>query len=616
MSGFLSKIVVKSITKVIKSTSKFDIAIDDIIDKFKDSCPPKKELLRIIKQKNQISNSLSQVLTILNTLNTTTNSAKNLITTLDITVKIIKSIPVPTAVAGVGIPIKVITILADTLDVLSNVIAAGKGAIDIVPPAYKQISSSANDIISKLNQLDLVLNPCINDIMQDLNEEEKELFLEEIDNNVLEVGQFSSNDENLLDNNVLLERLQPTSTNPLYHKSFKLTLEIDTNNPFSIPSRRIKGLKEPNEILYNTFDGSYSYTSNPTILINEIKFVIDTTTDYPLIDLTVQSNGIENFPFGDEGGPLEIRKVYEVIEQYQEIYHNLYRSVGNAPYGDITKYFVKIRDYKYDTFTKSWDIINVETLYSESDPTLTEIINSSDSEWGELINNVGGTIITSPSLYPFNREGKFQSQIAKTFTIPEGWSGNGRINFTIKVYSWSDDKNKWDFQENLVYYNQTSTQYQELITNDPLVIGENRFVAYGSVTILPNQTNDFPPFNVQGEEGEIRMYNPSMSLFIFQDNNWVPYNYTFPPFGLPGLAISTSTTYQLLNTVTNSRLELDLVNESETMVSFPISHEVRMRVFTWDNTSFIWNNTNDYNITLTPSDYAYYQGIYINWDTL
>jgi hypothetical protein len=95
MSGFLSKIIVRSITKVIKSTSKFDIAIDDIIDKFKDSCPPKKELLRIIKQKNQISNSLSQVLTILNTLNTTTNSAKNLITTLNITVKIIKSIPVP-----------------------------------------------------------------------------------------------------------------------------------------------------------------------------------------------------------------------------------------------------------------------------------------------------------------------------------------------------------------------------------------------------------------------------------------------------------------------------------------------------------------------------------------
>jgi hypothetical protein len=40
MSGFLSKIVIKTITKVVKNTSKFDIAVDDLIDKFKDSCPP------------------------------------------------------------------------------------------------------------------------------------------------------------------------------------------------------------------------------------------------------------------------------------------------------------------------------------------------------------------------------------------------------------------------------------------------------------------------------------------------------------------------------------------------------------------------------------------------
>jgi hypothetical protein len=185
-------------------------------------------------------------------------------------------------------------------------------------------------------------NTLLERLLQGMNDEEREAFLSKIDTEVLgvgdfsssefnlldsntlvlEVGNFSSSEFNLLDSNTLLEILQPTSTIPLYHKGFKLTLEIDTNNPFSIPSRRIKGLREPNEILYNTFDGSYSYTSNPTILINEIKFVIDTTTDYPLIDLTVQSNGIENFPFGDEGGPLEIRKVYEIIETYNEKIYN------------------------------------------------------------------------------------------------------------------------------------------------------------------------------------------------------------------------------------------------------------------------------------------------------
>ena len=68
MSTFLSKIIVRSITKVVRSTAKFDIAIDNIMDKFKDFCPPREELLKIVKQKNQIQSSLSQVYTILNTL--------------------------------------------------------------------------------------------------------------------------------------------------------------------------------------------------------------------------------------------------------------------------------------------------------------------------------------------------------------------------------------------------------------------------------------------------------------------------------------------------------------------------------------------------------------------
>jgi hypothetical protein len=76
-------------------------------------------------------------------------------------------------------------------------------------------------------------------------------------------------------------------------------------------------------------------------LIDEIKFVIDITTDYPLIDLTVQSNGIENFPFGDEGDTLEIRKVYEIIEEYDEKVYNFTSLTYEA-----NKYFVKIREYK------------------------------------------------------------------------------------------------------------------------------------------------------------------------------------------------------------------------------------------------------------------------------
>jgi hypothetical protein len=93
---------------------------------------------------------------------------------------------------------------------------------------------------------------------------------------------------------------------------------------------------------------------------------------------------------------------------------------------EANKYFVKIRDYKYDTFTKSWDIINTTTSYSVSDSTLTEIINSSYREWNELINNVGGTIIVNSSTYPFSFPGEYNSQIKKTFEIIKEFTNDFR----------------------------------------------------------------------------------------------------------------------------------------------------------------------------------------------
>jgi hypothetical protein len=47
-----------------------------------------------------------------------------------------------------------------------------------------------------------------------MNNEEREAFLSEIDTEVLEVGNFSSSESNLLDSNTLLARLQPNTDNP------------------------------------------------------------------------------------------------------------------------------------------------------------------------------------------------------------------------------------------------------------------------------------------------------------------------------------------------------------------------------------------------------------------
>ena len=458
-----------------------------------------------------------------------------------------------------------------------------------------------------------------------MNDEEREAFLSEIDTEVLEVGNFSSSESNLLDSSTILARLQPTSDNPLEYKDFRLTEEIDTNNPLSIPSRRIKGYKEPNQILYNTFSGSYSYTSNPQVLIDEIKFVIDVTTDYPLIDLTVQSNGIENFPFGDERDTLEIRKVYEIIEEYDEKVYNFTSLTYEA-----NKYFVKIREYKFDTFTKSWDIIDTNTSYSVgydaySDPTLTEIINSSYREWNQLIDDVGGTIIVNPSPYPFLFLGEYNSQIKKTFEIikefTNDFQGIPKVDFKIRTYSWNTGNTKWDLISSINYNNQGVNQFGTLLLNDSSIAGEHNALLSGDIT--PLTFLPFPPFGTNGYDGEIRQFQGydgnldinNYNLYIFQDNEWVPYTSTLPPFGFPGIGSEIKRTYQLLNTNFTTQTVTFGFNFGDTTEVLS-SYTVRIRVYRWDGSLYSWNEYQDYIEDLSPSYYQYYQDNYINWSTL
>ncbi len=46
----LGKLLVKSTTRAIKNTAKFELAVDDLIEKFSEACPPKDQLLEIVRK--------------------------------------------------------------------------------------------------------------------------------------------------------------------------------------------------------------------------------------------------------------------------------------------------------------------------------------------------------------------------------------------------------------------------------------------------------------------------------------------------------------------------------------------------------------------------------------
>ena len=337
MSSALGNLLVKSTTRIIKNTAKFELAVDDLIEKFSEACPPKDQLLEIVRQKNQIQSALSNVLGAFGRINSTVNTTKTIVTTVGTAVKVIKAIPLPTSVPpGIGIPVNVITLLADSLDTLGDLVKGAKASLKIVPPVAKTVTSSAELVLTKLATLDGVLNVCIEALLDDLEWKDNVEYnignnvtyqgnyyasqiepnlnippipetvpvswtlsdaasalhelMNEIGNVVASSGASVDTGLNEADDKLLLGRLDPNSNNPLFYKKsgfpykdWKLTIEYNPNNDFTFPQRRIRaenvnkydGNPFKGITVYNIYGKKYSYSTSVAVLIDEVKFVIE-----------------------------------------------------------------------------------------------------------------------------------------------------------------------------------------------------------------------------------------------------------------------------------------------------------------------------------------------------
>jgi hypothetical protein len=299
----ISKLISSLTQNAVKSSVKSEIAIDKIIEKFKEGCPPKEDLKKIITQKNQMVNALSTVQGILTSLTKTGQTLEGVITGLQVGVQVIKLLPVPIPPFT---PLSVTNTMADTLDTLGDLLKKGKGDVGMIPGALEGVIPMIESTIDKLNQLDLLINKCVEE--QNLTQEEVGTLL----NN--DIGPFSSSKDNEEYNKNLLEQLQPGSNNPLLYKGFKLEIQYDPKNEFSFDSRRIQALqtfKDKNKtkkiILYNLVNNSYSYSSSVEVLINETKFRIDNfLNNNPRYNrLQVQPSKSPSKPVPKEGSTLK-----------------------------------------------------------------------------------------------------------------------------------------------------------------------------------------------------------------------------------------------------------------------------------------------------------------------
>ena len=286
------KVILGVITRTVKSTARFDIAVNSIKTQFNNGCPAPQELTKIIQSKNQINQALTQALGALNTINSTAGTINGILDAMDTAIKAIKAIAIPSAIttlapAGVGpslIPGKIFPTLSDSLIILRDFVKTNKGIVNQIPSAISSIQAAIQKTINLLNSLDALILKCLNEQTSNLTPEAKEAYFNQIGFALTQTGNNSNSNINISVNSILEAQLQPNSNNPLFYKDFKLTLEYNNSNRFSFPSRRIKGVNDKTKQIVYNYGGKYSYSSSTEVLFDEIKYQINTLTGTGNVD--------------------------------------------------------------------------------------------------------------------------------------------------------------------------------------------------------------------------------------------------------------------------------------------------------------------------------------------
>lgn len=263
----LGKVIQGLVKSAIKNTVNFELAIDPLISQLEDSCPPREVIDRILTQKNQLTQALTQSQTALTTVTDTSSTLEDVLSGIQIAVKAIKFLPAPIPPFT---PALVINTFSDSLDLLSTLLKEGKGTVKQITPAVKIISGNIANIQDKLSQLDNLIAGCLIGETEGLTDDEKEEFFNNLGIN------FNTED-------VDEDTLNVNSNDPLTYKGFTITLDTNAGNKFSFPQRRaIAENKKTGQKLV----GPFSYSSSTQVLIDTIKFEIDKITKPTLAEAT------------------------------------------------------------------------------------------------------------------------------------------------------------------------------------------------------------------------------------------------------------------------------------------------------------------------------------------
>jgi len=227
-----------------------------IINELKEyiSCPNEQIITQLVNKRNSVATQINNLYQNVKVINKTTESVNTVINAIQVGITAVQAIPYPaTGIPPLGLPplttgvIETIGASADLLQTNLNRSRIILSSLNITAAAFGSLLGSA---LNLLNVLDILIQQCA---------QNQDIPFTQINNEI-----------NLLNNQS--QEIEQTQNNSTY-KGFKLELQLDKDNQNTYPRRFAQALNKQGTPVLKT---EPSFASNPQILIDQLKFIIDT----------------------------------------------------------------------------------------------------------------------------------------------------------------------------------------------------------------------------------------------------------------------------------------------------------------------------------------------------
>lgn len=217
------------------------------------NCPNNATLLQLINKRNSTAKQINNLYQNIKVINKTTDTSNTVLNAIQTGITVVRSIPYPaTGIPPLGLPpltTGTIETIGAAADLLQDRLNTGKLILSDLNITAASFGTLLGSSLNLLNILDILIQQC---------SENQDLPFVTINNEI----------------NLLNEQSQITAQtqNDLTYKGFKLELQLDKANQIKYPRRFAQALNKQGVPVLKT---ESSFASNPQVLIDQLKFIID-----------------------------------------------------------------------------------------------------------------------------------------------------------------------------------------------------------------------------------------------------------------------------------------------------------------------------------------------------